>query len=142
MAFCFVAVLFSATATRAQVLYPLYTFDDTNGLNPPEVGLLVSGNALYGTTFGSAYNGSSRSINLSGAVFKLNTDGTGITNLYVFSPVDHYSLTNTDGANSSVPLVLSGNRLYGTTLKGIRCRPQTPRQRSITSGLHQPLALA
>src|SRR5208283_3571688 len=37
---------------------------------------------------------------------------------YLFSPVDHYSLTNTDGANSAAQLVLSGNRLYGTTAYG------------------------
>ena len=49
---------------------------------------MLSGNALYGTAAGEVYGvGGRSSPDLSGALFKLNTDGTGFTNFYVFSPV-------------------------------------------------------
>jgi uncharacterized repeat protein (TIGR03803 family) len=53
--------------------------------------LCLSGNVLYWSA---------------GALFALNTDGTGFTNLYTFA------------GSESVPgyLICSGNRLYGTTL--------------------------
>jgi uncharacterized repeat protein (TIGR03803 family) len=44
----------------------------------PMAGLILSGNILYGTAyFGGSFG--------SGTVFKLNTDGTGFTNLYSFT---------------------------------------------------------
>jgi uncharacterized repeat protein (TIGR03803 family) len=83
----------------------LYNF--TNGFDGanPYAGLILSGNTLYGTTEagGSAY--------AAGAVFAVNTDGTGFTNLHTF----------TGGTDGSVPLgrlVLSGNTLYGTAWQG------------------------
>jgi len=111
------ALLLAVASGSAQVLSPVYSFVNTNDFNPI-AGLLLSGSTLYGTALGSTYNGSSKTPNLSGAVFKLNNDGTGFTNLYTFSAVDQNSLTNTDGANSAAQLVLSGNTLYGTTEAG------------------------
>jgi uncharacterized repeat protein (TIGR03803 family) len=76
--------------------------------------LILSGNTLYGTTL----NGGAAS---DGAVFALNTDGTGFTNLHSFGPGNNTSLgffTNADGANPYNGLVLSGSTLYGTTEDG------------------------
>jgi uncharacterized repeat protein (TIGR03803 family) len=67
--------------------------------------VILSGNALYGT---AQYGGSSGN----GTVFKLNTDGTGFTNLYSFGS------SPSDGAEPQGGLILSGNTLYGTTEKG------------------------
>jgi uncharacterized repeat protein (TIGR03803 family) len=54
----------------------------------------------------------------SSEVFALNTDGTGFTNLYNFTPLDDVwhsaPYTNSDGGNANGLLVLSGNTLYGT----------------------------
>ncbi len=80
--------------------------------------VILSSNVLYGTTYfgGSANNGT---------VFKMNSDGTGYTNLHGFSPVPaSYPYTNSDGANpggayvENSALVLSGSALYGTTFDG------------------------
>jgi uncharacterized repeat protein (TIGR03803 family) len=70
----------------------------------PRAGLILSGNILYGTT---SLGGSSAS----GTIFKLNTDGTGFTNLYSFTGTS-------DGAEPMSTLVLSGNTLFGTTSAG------------------------
>jgi uncharacterized repeat protein (TIGR03803 family) len=115
------ALLLAAASGSAQVLSSVYSFNTNDAPGRTTGGgLLLSGSTLYGTAFGSVYTGGGRSgsANQSGAVFKLNTDGTGFTNFYLFSPVDQSSLTNTDGANSAAQLVLSGNRLYGTTEYG------------------------
>jgi len=71
----------------------------------PSAGLILSGNTLYGT---AQYGGSSAN----GTVFKINTDGTGFTNLYSFDSSPN------DGADPQADLILSGNTLYGTTEKG------------------------
>jgi uncharacterized repeat protein (TIGR03803 family) len=66
--------------------------------------LVLSGTTLYGT----ATNGGSSG---EGAVFAINTDGGGFTNLHNF----------TGGSNGTYPLaglIVSGDRLYGTTYKG------------------------
>ncbi len=71
-----------------------------------EGNLLLSGNTLYGTTmFGGGSFGDV------GAVFAVNTDGTGFTNLYSFSGTAF-------GAAPAGGLVLTGNTLYGTTEDG------------------------
>jgi uncharacterized repeat protein (TIGR03803 family) len=101
------ALLLAVASGSAQVLSPVY--DLNTSLEALTTGLLLSSNNLYGTISGSYQ---------SSVIFKLNTNGTGFTNLYTFSPVDGYSLTNTDGANSRGQLVLSGNTLYGTTEAG------------------------
>jgi uncharacterized repeat protein (TIGR03803 family) len=82
----------------------LYQFTGGEDGSAPMGGLISSGNTLYGT----ANNGGSSSV---GVVFKVNTDGTGFTNLHVFS--------DTDGRNpANSGLTLSGNTLYGTTFLG------------------------
>ena len=70
----------------------------------PEASLTLSSNVLYGTT----YSGSSS--DNKGAVFKVNTDGTGYTVLKMF--------LGYDGANPAASLTLSSNTLYGTTQSG------------------------
>jgi uncharacterized repeat protein (TIGR03803 family) len=79
----------------------------------PQAGLTLSGQTLYGTTqLGGITNGT---------VFRINTDGTGFTNLYSFSLggyTSHSINTNGDGSQPYGVLVLSGNVLYGTTQLG------------------------
>ena len=82
---------------------------NTDGANPVAK-LTLSGNTLYGTTYGGGGGGN-------GAVFKVNTDGTGFTNFYNFTSIINNN-TNTDGANPQAVLVLSGNTLFGTTQHG------------------------
>src|SRR6185503_11685024 len=67
--------------------------------------LVLSGNALYGT---ASFGGSSAK----GTVFRVNTDGSGPTNLHNFTG------TSTNGERPLAGLVLSGNTLYGTTRFG------------------------
>jgi uncharacterized repeat protein (TIGR03803 family) len=73
--------------------------------NSPQSGLICNNNVLYGTA--SAGGG----IDKGGTVFALNTDGTGYTNLYIFSG-------GLDGSTPTAGLTLSGNYLYGTTSLG------------------------
>src|SRR5467141_3795196 len=96
----------------AQTFTTLYSFTATSGPYPstntdgdlPIAGLVVLGNTLYGT---ATYGGSSGN----GTVFKVNTDGTGFTNLHSFTAGSgpYYAYTNNDGANPLAGLVLSGN---------------------------------
>ena len=90
----------------------------------PQCGVVLSpsGNTLYGVAkFGASYG--------SGAVFAINSDGTGYTLLHEFTgttPSLTYALIhnvpgyNSDGAQPASPLILSrsGKILYGTTLYG------------------------
>src|SRR5665213_753137 len=98
----------------------LYSFTATSGgysTNSdgayPRAGLILSGNALYGTV---EFGGSSGR----GTVFAVNNDGTGFTNLYSFTATPPYPATptNGDGANPYAGLILSGNTLYGTATAG------------------------
>ena len=77
----------------------------------PVADLLLSGNTLYGTTYQGGLAGN-------GTVFKLNTDGTGFTNLHVFTATSGSLSTNSDGSNPSGSLILSGTTLYGTAADG------------------------
>src|SRR5258708_3684804 len=79
--------------------YPNYT--NTDGANPN--GFVLSESILYGT---AAHGGSS----LGGTIFRVNTDGTGVTNLHSF--------TGSDGINPDASLVVWGNTLYGTAIGG------------------------
>ena len=95
----------------------LHTFtalsNSTNGDGASPFGLILSGNTLYGMTGGGGSSGN-------GTVFKVNTDGTGFTNLYSFTALTgSYPFTNSDGA-SPFGLILSGNTLYGTAGEGGR----------------------
>lgn len=89
----------------------LYTFTAESATSPytnsdgsyPQADLIQSGEVLYGVTHlgGSAGRG---------AVFRLNTDGTGFENLHSFN--------GSDGQILESGLVLSGNTLYGTAVDG------------------------
>ena len=81
----------------------LYNFNFGDGGFFPYAGLVLSSNTLYGTACGGGSSGG-------GTVFKINTDGTGFTNLYSFS--------GADGAGPEGQLILSGNTLYGTANQG------------------------
>ena len=83
---------------------------NTGGANPGW-GVIVSGNTLYGTTFGGGTEGY-------GTVFAIRTDGTGFTNLHNFTAPFHAPATNYDGYSPTAGLILSGNTLYGTTRFG------------------------
>ena len=76
----------------------------------PQAGLILSGNTLFGTAGagGSAGNGT---------VFAVNTDGTCFTTLHSFTSIDHNTGTNSDGTGP-LPLILSGNTLYGAATGG------------------------
>src|ERR1035437_2489320 len=101
--------LISAGRATAQTFTTLHSF--TNGIDGanPQAGLILSGNTMYGTAAG----GGSFS---NGTVFAVNTDGTGFTNLYIFTALSNS--TNSDGANPYAGLILSGNTLYGAAGNG------------------------
>jgi uncharacterized repeat protein (TIGR03803 family) len=83
----------------------------------------LSSNILYGTL---SFGGSSGN----GAVFKVNTDGTGFTNLHSFTALVGTNGidtgftgfggtgTNSEGAEPNGSLILSGGILYGTAFEG------------------------
>ena len=80
----------------------------------PFAGLILSRNTLYGT---AQYGGSSGW----GAVFAVNTNGTGFTNLHNFTATSGSAGgcgTNSDGVNPVGGLLLSGHTLYGTAIQG------------------------
>jgi uncharacterized repeat protein (TIGR03803 family) len=81
----------------------LTDYTNSDGADP-EAALIVSNGVLYGTT---QYGGAGGC----GSIFRVNTNGTGFTNIYTFTG-------NSDGANPVARLLLSGGTLYGTTLYG------------------------
>jgi len=86
---------------------------NSDGANP-HAELILSGDTLYGT---AEHGGSSGQ----GTVFAVSTNGTGFTTLHSFAAGAYNSsgsYTNSDGANPSAGLVLSGNSLYGTARAG------------------------
>ena len=72
--------------------------------------VILWGRSLYGTTEGGGRFSA-------GTVYKINTDGTGYTNVYSFTSVNGFS-TNGDGYGPTAGLILSGSTLYGTTEQG------------------------
>ena len=82
----------------------LHGFTGGSGGGNPHGGLVLSGNTLYGTASNFGITGN-------GTVFRVNTDGTGFTNLYTFTG-------GSDGANPLAGLILSGDTLYGTAYEG------------------------
>ena len=94
-------------ATGQTVFNNLHNLVYTNGTGPL-ASLIVSGNTLYGTThnYGGGLGGGS------GCVFRMNTDGSGFTNLHTFSGIAP------DAGYLSGDLVLSGGTLYGTAAFG------------------------
>jgi uncharacterized repeat protein (TIGR03803 family) len=88
-----------------------FTGTNHDGANP-NAGLILSGSTLYGTAKGGGTNGS-------GAVFAINTDGSGFTNLHSFTALSAISTgTNSDGGEPEAGLILSGSMLFGTAYYG------------------------
>jgi len=77
----------------------------------PYAGLVISGSTLYGTALTGGRFGF-------GAVFAINTDGTGYTNLHSFTTTSGSDLANGEGAYPYGGLSLSGSTLYGTAYDG------------------------
>ena len=105
--------LIPAGRVTAQTFTILHSFTGGNDGIFPRAGLILSGNTLYGTTFGGGSSGN-------GTLFKVNTNGTGFTILHSFTATPGFPSppTNSDGAGPSAGLVLSGNTLYGTAFNG------------------------
>ena len=106
-----------AVNTDGRGFIRLHSFDvsGNDGFGPMS-GLTASGNRLFGTRGGGLV-----SHWVSGTVFAINTDGSGFTNLYSFTPLSAppwLNGTNSDGADSRASLILSGNTLYGTAQDG------------------------
>lgn len=99
--------LASAGRVAAVHLTVLHTFTGNDGATP-YADLILSGDTLYGTATEGGPEGG-------GTVFKLNTDGTGFTNLLTFTN-DYYYFNQ--GYDPYARLLLIGNSLYGTTLRG------------------------
>jgi uncharacterized repeat protein (TIGR03803 family) len=85
----------------------------SDGARPPQGGLFLLGNILYGTAI---YGGSAGN----GTVFEMNTDGTGFRNLHSFTAASGSfpNDTNSDGVYPEAGVILSGNTLYGTAGRG------------------------
>lgn len=87
----------------------VYAFTNSFPTTVGSAGLFLSGNTLYGTTSMGGNLGN-------GAVFSVNTDGTGFTILHTFTPTG--GTNNSDGANPYGGVILSDNILYGTAHNG------------------------
>ncbi len=77
-------------------------------------GLTLAGNTLYGSIT-TTIEGNGQYQTFSG-LFAVNTDGTGFTNLYGFTPLSGTG-TNSDGFNPNC-LISSSNTLYGKAETG------------------------
>jgi len=122
-----IAVLGLSSSARllSQTFTSLHSFTGGSGGANPCGGLVLSGTTLYGaaSTAGSGGNG---------AIFAVNIDGSGFTNLYSFPayagsangkrPAARQQggliMSGDELASPQAGLVLSGNILYGTTHKG------------------------
>lgn len=113
--------LITTGSAKAQTLTVLHTFaaipfggplTNSEGGNPKS-GLILLSNTLYGTATQGGIPGN-------GTVFKVNTDGTGFTNLRSFTATRASSglYTNSDGAYPAAVLISLGNTLYGTARSG------------------------
>lgn len=85
--------------------YPNYT--NNQGANPNS-SLILSGNMLLGTAGNGGIFGS-------GALFMINTNGTGFTNFHNFPARPPGPTTPNNGGANPAELVLFDNKLYGTT---------------------------
>jgi uncharacterized repeat protein (TIGR03803 family) len=78
----------------------------------PQCGLVLAGNILFGTASSGGTAGN-------GTVFRVNTDGTGFTNLHNFTASSSgFPVSNSDGYYPQAGLALSGNALFGTAVDG------------------------
>lgn len=116
---CLVAAFGLGTSdSSAQIFKPLHVFSasgwpptNSDGAQPYNTGVILSGNTLYGTTYYGGVNGN-------GAVVSVNTDGSGFTTLHTFTKSYAPDYTNVDGEYPQGSLTLLGDTLYGTTLNG------------------------
>lgn len=104
--FMICAVLAAEVSVSGSQITLLYSFSGVagDGANPPGSPALA-GAVLYGTT---PYGGSANF----GTLFRMNTDGTGYTNLY------HFRGTSADGSEPGGSPLLSETVLYGLTPLG------------------------
>ena len=101
----------------AQTFTTLHNFTgDQDGLSP-RGGLVLLGDALYGTTTG--YGSGSR-LSTNSTIFVMNTYGTAFTNIFTFGQIfpSGSSPTNSDGTFPNNSLILVGDTLYGTANNG------------------------
>jgi len=77
----------------------------------PQSGLMLYGNALYGTAVNGGQFGN-------GTLYRLNLDGSGFSALYHFTDTNNAAGTNADGAHPLGGLIQSGSVLYGTANVG------------------------
>jgi uncharacterized repeat protein (TIGR03803 family) len=96
----FVVGLFSLL-TGQGTAQPFKTLHNFSGGGVPQNGVALSGKTLYGTTAVTSGNGT---------VFKVDIDGTSFATLHSF--------TGADGTYSKGWLIVSGTRLFGTTVGG------------------------
>jgi uncharacterized repeat protein (TIGR03803 family) len=113
--------LMFAGTVAAQTYTILHKFNGSDGANP-NGGLVLYGNSLYGTTHGGGNVAGSISGEGNGTIFAIHTDGTGFTNLHVFTTgvfANNFGYYNNDGAwPETSGLVLVSNMVYGTTQFG------------------------
>ncbi len=96
--------LMLATHLSAQTYTNLHVFaGGVEGANPV-AGLVLSGTTLYGAT-------QTGGISNRGSIFRINTDGTGFTNVYSFT-------NGIDGVSPYGRLIMAGSTLYGTAGAG------------------------
>jgi uncharacterized repeat protein (TIGR03803 family) len=103
-----------AVNTNGTGFTTLHSFTGGSDGTGPLAGLILSGTNLYGTA-------SQGGIANNGTVFAVTTNGTGFTNLHIFTAGNYNSsfvMTNSDGASPRAGVILSGNTLYGTAYWG------------------------
>ena len=105
-AICFGAGCCFAFAASAQIYSPVHNFSTASYSTAP----LTQGpdGTLYGV---SSLGGVSAPPSGSGAVFKVQPDGTGFGIIYSFT-------NGSDGSGPAAGLIVSGNTLYGTAKNG------------------------
>lgn len=87
------------------ILHEFVSTDSAGNGRGPHGSLTISGDKLYGTT----YNGG---VGSNGVVFVVGTNGTGFSTLHEFSG------GSGDGSHPNGDVLLSGDKLYSTTLNG------------------------
>ena len=84
----------------------LHHFDRYSSGRTPEGGVTLHGGKLYGTTFyGQGYSGN-------GNIYKINTDGTG------FTQIQSFPFPGSDRTHPRSDVVISGNTIYATASAG------------------------
>jgi uncharacterized repeat protein (TIGR03803 family) len=96
----------NTSGTGFSILHNFAALSDGSDL---QAGLILSGNALYGTAlFGGGFD--------NGTIFTVNTNGTDFANVYSFTALN--GAANSDGAFPYAGLIQSANALYGTAAAG------------------------